>query len=92
MYIHKNHLIKSPGLYTIYVKNRRKKKNSLVFPFYKWERKIFGYFNFRLRLCLFEHGKKKEKKLSSLPGQDCYLCFETIWSFEPVLAQKEFLN
>ena len=61
MYIHKNHLIKSPGLYTIYVKNRRKKKNSLVCPFYKWERKIFGYFNFRLRLCLFEHGKKKKK-------------------------------
>ena len=30
MYIHKNHLIKSPGLYTIYVKNRRKKKNSLI--------------------------------------------------------------
>ena len=56
MYIHKNHLIKSPGLYTISVK-KLGKKNSLVCPFYKWEREIFGYF-FRLRLCLFEPGKK----------------------------------
>ena len=50
-----------------------------------WNLRLF----FRLRLCLFEPGKKK---LYSLPGRDCYLRFETIWPFEPVLAQKEFQN
>ena len=37
-------------------------------------------------------GLNPVKKLYNLPGPDCYLYFETIWPFEPVLAQKEFLN
>ena len=90
MYIHKNHLIKSPGLYTIYVKNWRNKKKLFSLSVLQMERELSNrLLFFRLGLCLFEPGKKK---LYNLPGQDCYLCFETIWPFEPVLAQKEFVN
>ena len=76
MYIHKNHLIKSPGLYTISVKKLEEKKLfSLSVLQMESELSNLRLF-FRLRLCLFEPGKKK--KLYSLPGRDCYLCFETI--------------
>ena len=73
MYIHKHHLIKSPGLYTISVKKLEEKKLfSLSVLQMESELSNLRLF-FRLRLCLFEPGK-----LYSLLGRDCYLCFETI--------------
>ena len=55
MYIHKNHLINSPGLYTISVKNWRKKIFSLsVLQMGTSDLQLF----FRLRLCFFEPEKK----------------------------------
>ena len=54
MYIHKNHLIKSPGLYTISVKTGETKKTLSVL---QMERELSNLrLFFRLRLCLFEPG------------------------------------
>ena len=80
MYIHKNHLIKSPGLYTISVKKLEEKKLfSLSVLQMESELSNLRLF-FRLRLCLFEPGKKK----------NCIVCQVGIATY--VLRQFDRLN
>ena len=81
MYIHKNHLIKSPGLYTISVKKLEEKKLfSLSVLQMESELSNLRLF-FRLRLCLFEPGKKKK---------NCIVCQVGIVTY--VLRQFDRLN
>ena len=80
MYIHKNHLIKSPGLYTIYVKNWRNKKKLFSLSVLQMERELSNrLLFFRLGLCLFEPGKK-----------NCIIC--QVRTVTYVLRQFDRLN
>ena len=79
MYIHKNHL-KSPGPNTIYVKKTGRNKKLCSLSVLQMERELSNLrLFFRLRLCLFEPGKK-----------NCIICQVGIVTY--VLRQFDRLN